>query len=148
MKNDPNSKEDSDLVSQLIRLKRYETPDPEYFENFVNEFQSRQRSEMLSQSARGLLVERVGTWWWSLGGKKWVYGAGAATAAVAMGAFFKARPEGETTGVEPVQVIAADSKDSFEVDLSGQSANVRPPLSTGTNTNGYIPVSTGHLQEL
>ena len=39
---------DSDeKISRLLRLKRYEQPSPEYFENFLAEFQLRQRAEVI-----------------------------------------------------------------------------------------------------
>lgn len=37
----------SDNISKLLRLKRYEQPPPGYFEDFLREFQDRQRSELL-----------------------------------------------------------------------------------------------------
>jgi hypothetical protein len=36
-----------DWAGRLIRLKRYETPGEVYFENFMDEFRERQRSEAL-----------------------------------------------------------------------------------------------------
>lgn len=40
----------NDNISKLLRLKRYEQPPPGYFENFLREFQDRQRSELLRLS--------------------------------------------------------------------------------------------------
>jgi len=37
----------SDNISKLLRLKRHEQPPPGYFEDFLREFQDRQRSELL-----------------------------------------------------------------------------------------------------
>jgi hypothetical protein len=48
-------------IQRLIRLKRYETPGEDFVEDFVTQFHQRQRSEMLRQSARGLLWERLAT---------------------------------------------------------------------------------------
>ena len=38
---------DNDNISKLLRLKRYEQPPAEYFENFLTEFQLRQRAEVI-----------------------------------------------------------------------------------------------------
>lgn len=39
--------EHNESISKLLRLKRYEQPPPEYFENFLAEFQLRQRAEVI-----------------------------------------------------------------------------------------------------
>ena len=36
-------------IAKLLRLKRHEQPPPQYFGNFLTEFQKRQRSELLRQ---------------------------------------------------------------------------------------------------
>lgn len=69
-------------IQELISLKKYEQPDEGYFEDFLVEFQQRQRSEILKTSARGLLIERTKAWFSELGGVKWLVGAGVAYAAV------------------------------------------------------------------
>ena len=37
----------ADSITKLLRLKRYEQPPEEYFQNFLAEFQARQRSEVI-----------------------------------------------------------------------------------------------------
>ena len=74
-----------DQIQKLISLKRYETPRDGYFEDFLEEFQQRQRQELLKKSSLSLLSERVGTWFRELGSIKWVAGAGAAYAALTVG---------------------------------------------------------------
>lgn len=71
-------------IQDLIRLKRHEQPEEGYFDDFLTEFQQRQRSEMLNTSARGLFFERVKARFSELGAFKWVAGAGLAYAAVAL----------------------------------------------------------------
>ena len=73
---------EEDKIQKLIGLKRHESPPEGYFEDFLEEFQSRQRSELLQQSSLGLFKERLGTWFRELGSVKWVAGAGAAYAGV------------------------------------------------------------------
>ncbi|HYF37975.1 MAG TPA: hypothetical protein VD994_21915 [Prosthecobacter sp.] len=58
-------------IQRLIRLKRFETPGEDFVEDFVNQFRERQRSELLRQSARGLLWERVNTYFEHLVAPKW-----------------------------------------------------------------------------
>ena len=142
----PEDHQDISMVRQLLAVKRYEKPDDAYFDSFLTEFQTRQRSEMLSQSARGLLMERVGTWWWSVGGKKWVYGAGAATAAIAMGVAFRPNAADKPAISENSQPPA------FEMNLqlpSPSESDLRPPaMPSRVSKYGLIPVSASSLQEL
>jgi hypothetical protein len=58
-------------IQRLIRLKRFETPGEDFVEDFVNQFRERQRSELLRQSARGLLWERMNTYFEHLLAPKW-----------------------------------------------------------------------------
>jgi hypothetical protein len=46
-------------LSKLLRLKRYEQPPPGYFEDFLREFQRRQRTEALRRPSWSLLWERL-----------------------------------------------------------------------------------------
>jgi hypothetical protein len=58
-------------IQRLIRLKRFETPGEDFVEDFVSQFRERQRSELLRQSARGLLWERMNTYLEHLLAPKW-----------------------------------------------------------------------------
>jgi len=87
--------EEQSEIQKLLRLKRYEKPRDGYFEDFLTEFQSRQRSEMLRRSARSLLMERVGTYFSGLGKQRWFFGAGLAYATVMLG-IFAWHSDGET----------------------------------------------------
>ncbi|SKA97767.1 hypothetical protein SAMN02745166_02611 [Prosthecobacter debontii] len=73
---------DFENIQRLLRLKRYETPGEDFVEDFVTQFRERQRSELLRQSARGLLWERVNTFFSDLVSPKWA--TAAATAAFAI----------------------------------------------------------------
>ena len=48
-----------DTISKLLRLKRYEQPPPEYFENFLRDFHRRQRAGLLRRPAWRVALERV-----------------------------------------------------------------------------------------
>lgn len=69
-------------IQRLIRLKRFETPGEDFVEDFVSQFRERQRSEMLRQSARGLLWERVSMYFEHLLAPKWA--TAGATAAICL----------------------------------------------------------------
>jgi hypothetical protein len=51
--------EDHESISKLLRLKRFEQPPPEYYENFLQEFKDRQRSELLREPAWRIAWERL-----------------------------------------------------------------------------------------
>ena len=72
--------EENEEIQKLLRLKRYERPPEGYFEDFLSEFQSRQRSELLKRSAHGLFFERLATYFSQFTRPQL---AGAATAACA-----------------------------------------------------------------
>jgi len=46
-------------ISKLLRLKRYEQPPPGYFEDFLAEFQDRQRAELIRRPLWELVRDRV-----------------------------------------------------------------------------------------
>jgi len=116
---------DSDLsnVQKLLRLKRYERPPEGYYEDFLLEFQHRQRAEMLRRSAFSLWTERVANWFWGFGSSKWVVGGAAAYASLMIFAYLNhdsadplhagegdaaASPAAEQVGLTPSQVPAAE----------------------------------------
>lgn len=73
-------------VQQLLRMRRNQVPSDEFVEGFLADFKERQRSEMLRQSARGLLWERWTTYWENRAVQKWSV-AGVA-AALVLGLFW------------------------------------------------------------
>jgi len=48
-------------ISKLIQLKQYEQPEQEFFNEFLQDFKSRQRTEIVNVSARFLFLERLRT---------------------------------------------------------------------------------------
>ena len=50
---------DDKEIAALLRLKRYEQPPPEYFENFLHEFHRRQRDELLRKPVWRICLERA-----------------------------------------------------------------------------------------
>lgn len=49
-------------LQKLLRLKRYEQPGDEFFENFRSDLQERQREEMLHLSSFRIMRERFQLW--------------------------------------------------------------------------------------
>lgn len=49
---------EEEKIQKMLRLKRYESPGDEYFQEFLEEFQKRQRTEMLKVSSFRLAWER------------------------------------------------------------------------------------------
>src|SRR5215212_1788886 len=80
---------DFEDIQRLLRLKRYEKPSEDFVENFVQQFQHRQRQELLRHSARGLLWERVNTYFEGLFAPKWRWAGATAVALVAVVMVFK-----------------------------------------------------------
>ena len=52
---------DDQTLSQLLRLKRYEQPPEGYFDDFLREFQTRQRMELLRRPAWRIALDRIET---------------------------------------------------------------------------------------
>ena len=51
--------EDHEDISKLLRLKRFEQPPPEYYEDFLQQFKDRQRSELLREPAWRIAWDRL-----------------------------------------------------------------------------------------
>lgn len=103
-------------IERLLRLKRYEQPPEGYYETFLESFKERQRSEMLRQSARGLLVERVSTWFYGVGPRYWMVAGGATTAAMAAGFFLlpELRENAEEATAQSAAQLATPDAQSVE----------------------------------
>jgi hypothetical protein len=46
-------------IARMLRLKRYEQPPPDYFENFLHEFHRRQRDELLREPLWRICLQRA-----------------------------------------------------------------------------------------
>jgi len=153
---------DPESVQRLIRLKRYENPGEEYVEQFLVQFRERQRSELLSRSARGIFLERLSLWYNETLGPRWLLPVGAA-ATVAIGTgFYLARPAKEA-GASPAALASkpqGDQEPAAEVAPVGDEiitlripkAGVRVPDLDGNPPGAKGPVLRagvrGSLREL
>jgi hypothetical protein len=127
-------------LQDLISLKKYEQPEEGYFDDFLQEFQQRQRSEMLNTSARGLLLERVKTWFSELGALRWVAGAGVAYAAVAL--VMNVMPN-QTSGGSTMASGASEIQDSAPtvIESSAVSEIISAVHSAEGDASEVVPVS-------
>lgn len=149
---------DTDDVQRLIRLKRYESPGDEYFRSFAEGFKERQRSELLKQSARGLLLERVSLWFEESGGSKRLIPAGAfALAAVGAGLYFaipgedSAAPNENLARVPSAEAtLTGETEEAFSLQLPDRKVRVPGGLEDGSAASPVlVPASVkGSLREL
>lgn len=108
---------DFEDIQRLLRLKRYERPSEDFVEDFVSQFQYRQRQELMQHSARGLLWERVTTYFEGLFEPKWRWAGATAVALVTVFAVFK--PSG----------IKQDALVNNDAPAKVQSADTNGPIS-------------------
>ena len=83
-------------LSALLRLKRYEQPDPRYFDRLLADLQRRQRAELLRRPLWKIAVDRVQTFFGehSMGHVSYA-GSMLAVLAVGMGAIALIAPTGD-----------------------------------------------------
>jgi len=93
-------------IGDLLRLKRHEQPSAAYFDDFLREFQSRQREELMRRPGWELFRERVSEWLGDLGGVRWAYTAGVAYASLLLGLFFW--PHGDQRATLPAAPVGYD----------------------------------------
>jgi hypothetical protein len=82
-------------IHKLLRLKRYEAPTSDYFERFLDEFNERQRAELLRQPTWSLVWERFVGVFPDFHVPRLAY-AGVAAAAVILSAVILLNQEGVT----------------------------------------------------
>ena len=86
-------------VQNLIRLKRFEKPRDGYFEDFLEEFQSRRDEEEALKPSTVSLGSRLADFFGGMNPGKWVVGAGVAYAALMLVVF--SWPKGPETRPDP-----------------------------------------------
>lgn len=106
-------------VQQLLRMRRNQIPNDEFIEGFLSDFKERQRSEMLKQSARGLLWERWKTYWENRAAPKWALAGVAAALALGLGLVLIPKAIEGPIGVE---VAASESGLSSDIQADPNAA--------------------------
>ena len=133
-------------LSALLRLKRYEQPPPQYFDQLLRDIQRRQRSELLHRPLWKIAAERVQTFFseHSMGHLSYA-GAMAAVLIVGVGAIGLMIPGGGSGPATPV-IAAAENKTApvaEEKILSLQASTAAPGIDTpalSTTPPGFAPV--------
>ena len=117
-------------LQRLLRLKRYEAPPPDYFEDFLTEFHRRQRAELLRRPLWRLALDRLEGALPTFSPARYAY-AGACAAAVA--ATVLASTHILTSGPAGGTMVAANTSAAAAVDetyhapLSGRTVAANPP---------------------
>ena len=98
---------DDQDIATLLRLKRYEQPPPDYFDNFLHEFHRRQRAELLRQPLWRIALQRAHDFMFQLNVPALTSYPAAAMAVVAVAAVLSLNvyqaPESQTVATATVQ---------------------------------------------
>ena len=140
-------------LQKLLRLKKYETPGEDYFENFVTEFRERQTSESLqSPSSFFALKQRTTEWFDDLGTAKWAVPAGSfATALLAFFALQSTSREKQISDTKPPVETSKEgtpAKPVFELQIQtsqdGAAAEIQKNSVLPTGFQGSTPAATAN----
>jgi hypothetical protein len=130
-------------IQRLLRLKRHERPPEDFVEDFVRQFQHRQRQELLRHSARGLLWERVSTYFEGIFAPSWRWAGATAVALLAVIMVFK--PAGTKdpgfAGSDPRDVRHAEPISGAEVERYLISRHFDGGLGTEHQLQRSMPVN-------
>ena len=124
-------------IQRLIRLKKHELPPPGFVEDFVSAFQERQRSEMLRNSARGLLWERVTTYMEGLLNPKWAWAGATAVAVLGFGVMLRPVPTGAGQMAQNGKVSAQSAQTVSLRDKKAWDADVKQVLMSQHYGGGF-----------
>lgn len=136
---------DEDKLQKLLRLKNYESPGDEYFENLLVDVRQRQRQDAMKLSPGMLLKERVSEWYEDMGSARWAVPAGSFAAVLLT--FFavsgKVREE-PLSHTEPPKGVAEDGPVPKVVDIELQL----PGNNSSASGNGSVlPIGYSDLRE-
>ena len=121
--------EDQNL-SKLLRLKRYEQPPPGYFDNFLREFQRRQRAEALRRPAWSILWYRIASIAPTFRVPQFAYAAILILAAGASALIVTQQPAGT--------FAKADARTSLSL-TSSKPVTITDTLPVSARTGGSLP---------
>lgn len=114
-------KHDPDSIQKMLRLKRHERPPEGFFEDFLSEFQVRQRNVLLREPLWRIALDRIGAFFTTDRRAQWAYGT--ATIAVVAVAGYSVLPAG---GPSPTteRVVSAPTPAAETFVATGPSALV------------------------
>jgi hypothetical protein len=116
---------DHEDISRLLRLKRFEQPSPEYFENFLQDFKDRQRSQLLRESAWRIAWDRLCAFFGEQTPARLGYGL--ATTAVLAAAAVTSYDIVETRPVEVVASAPVDQNPTAQIASLNLNTEVQLP---------------------
>lgn len=138
---------DETEIQRLLRLKRYEKPPEDYFENFLREFHERQRAEILKRSLWRIAMDRLEVLFSDFGVGRPAYAM--ASVAVLVSAGFAVNeiletPESSVPRVAEVSVQPTIPRQTDSLNLDGRISSpqemARLPVSqTGARFVGNHP---------
>jgi hypothetical protein len=130
MKGGPDMNKE-DKLQRLLRLKRHEQPPEGFAQEFLDEFQRRQRAELMRRSALSIMGERLQAWLEGLRRPAVIWSAVGVYGAVLLTLWLLPRPAPHVT------MIVGGSDNGYAPPVnytSGQPQNT--PVSTGSNVPG------------
>lgn len=140
--------QNDEKLQKLLKLKNYETPGDEYFEDFLVDLKERQRRDAMQASSLLTLRDRMAQWFQELGPERWAVPAGS-MAAVAITFFAissRNQPLSEDSPIVSQDHPGKTETHVFELQLPKPQNSPVQPASTPA---GYVPASSvGYLREL
>ncbi len=124
--------DDHDEISRLLRLKRFEQPAPEYFDEFLREFQRRQRAQLLREPAWRIAWDRLVAFFAQLASRG-SFGYGLASAAVLL-----------VAAVVSFEILHSHPQ---EIAVGREVASVQPAR-FGLNSQIHLPDMTAGFRRL
>jgi hypothetical protein len=122
--------EDANL-SKLLRLKRYERPPPGYFDDFLREFQRRQRAEALRRPSWAMFWDRIASIAPTFRVPQFAYAAILIVAGGASALILTQQPEGTFARAD-------GSRASFSLTAS-RPVTITDSLPVSARTGGALP---------
>jgi hypothetical protein len=121
-------------VQKLLRQRRDQLPPQEYFEDFLLEFQRRQRAEILRRPLAAVIWERANGWLEGFRVPAFAYAAIVVAAVGVTGLMLSGRDE----AVSPVKIAAASAPAQRTVSSIPSSPNL-PVARVSTDPNALPP---------
>ncbi len=120
-------------ISKLLRLKRYEQPPPEYFEDFLIEFQRRQRAELLRRPAWQSFWDRLMSIAPTFQVPQYAYAA-----IVVLGISVSAMIMGQH-GSSPIVAAAAPANTMPALSLTAKPVTIGDTMPASARADGSLP---------
>ncbi|MDF1815495.1 MAG: hypothetical protein P1V20_25070 [Verrucomicrobiales bacterium] len=141
---------EDDKLQKLLRLKNYETPGEEYFDNFLSDMKQRQRLDAMKLSPASLMKERVVEWYNDMGSAKWAVPAGSFAAVLVTFFAFTGKVREEQlshTGKTPVGDLPGKAPRTQIIDLQlPEAGNMSADKSKGNSP--VLPAGFTGFREL